>query len=205
MERLWAEVPDGMKKRLIDLALEKGYEKPNGLIVEALERMLDGTPPSTETAPAPPTLDAATSVFLAHIDPDQRNLLLSLCQETNAHPSDYLLSYVKLAHERGETSMLLSEQGRAGFTPDPVAYAAIGQGMTPTCQFCHQPFQATRPGQIYCPTAPEGEESCSRKAALAELRGKRDARLTTKKDDKDVLAPKQVPQTVLRHLAQVSG
>lgn len=203
MQRLWAEVPDGMKKRLIDMALEKGYEKPNGLIVEALARLLDGTP--TPPIAAPLTLEAATTVFLAHIDPDQRNLVLSLCQENHASPSDYLLSYITLAHERGETSTMLSEQGRTEFTPDPAAYAAIGQGMTGTCTYCRQLFQATRPGQIYCPTVAEGEESCSRKAALAEVQGKRERRLATKKDDKDVLAPKQVPQAVLQHLAHAAG
>ena len=202
MERLWVEVPDGMKRRLIDLSVAKGYEKPNELVLTALEKVLAGDdepvlpPPSVPTV-APLTLESASQVFLAHVDADQRNLILSLCQENHQQPWDYLLSYIKLAQERGETSTLLSEQSRGEILPDPGAMAAIGQATISTCQFCGQTFQATRPGQIYCPTVAEGEESCSRKAGVAEIRAKRERRMADKKGD-TVVAPRQIDVRLLQ-------
>ena len=118
---------------------------------------------TVEDAP-PPTLDAAAAVFLAQLTDEHRKLILDCAQETGRTPAAYILSYIMRAHDQGATAVPIAETlEEARITPLPVGNA------TKRCEWCHQPFQADRPDQRYCPPPLDGE-SCGRQAGLDAVR-----------------------------------
>lgn len=142
-----------------------------------------------ENAIHPATLDDATKVFMDLLDPAHRDLILQCADERHMAPAAFLLSAIKLAHERGEAGMILGEisiepalqqHAEAASAPKPAA-----SGL---CEWCHNVFVPTRPGQRYCPPPADGSEPCGRQAGLADIRMK----LRTPSRDKqaNVFAPK---------------
>ena len=137
---------------------------------DALEAYL--TAPSTPlmSPPAIDTLDAAAQVFLAHIPPPMAEQILDMCADNGRKPHEYLLSYVNLAHERSETSMLASETSQDAMQIPKVVVNTPG-----VCAFsgCRKSFILTQRGQMYCPDPDDGTESCGRKAHLEHLHARR--------------------------------
>lgn len=113
------------------------------------------------------TLDEAAEVFMSVLDRGHVELIRSCAADTKQRPSAYLLSAIKLAHENGQTSLLLPSC--LGERLDPLA---IQTGQV-QCDWCHDMFTMTRPGQKYCPQPKTaGQESCSRQAALDAIRNR---------------------------------
>lgn len=128
------------------------------------------SPPPSQPAAVTVTLDAAAEVLLTHLPPELVEKMRELCQEYQTSPAAYLLSYAKLANDRGELSVYLSPDDRNLGT-------AIAQPPVPTtaqCEFCKKTFKPERPGQKFCPEPEDWDQlSCGRQALLAELHKRR--------------------------------
>lgn len=115
-------------------------------------------------------LDAAAEVLLRHLPPALVEKLRELCREYQTSPAAYLLSYAKLADDRGELSVFLSPDDRALGTPQelpPMPEIAA-------CEYCKSPFKPSRTGQKYCPEPADWSQvSCGRKALIDELHRRR--------------------------------
>lgn len=194
-ERNRITLPEGMKDRLKAKAAELAvpHEK---LIEQALEMVLGGQVKPLVTNRTVSVEDAG-EILLAHVEPAQAALILDLCRENHRKVFEYILSYVYLAHERGETATMVGESVLAAHTPagaDPLA------GNT-HCDHCRAPLVAPRRGQRFCPgpDPDDGTESCGRKHFLAEWRAHRAAR-TKHADNRH--APTPVNVEVFRRAAQ---
>lgn len=162
------------------------------LVEQTMELLLTGevTP---IIRPREVTLEDAGTVFLAHMEESQASLIRELCKEHERRPHEYVLSYIYLAFERGETATMVSETvlERHGIrAEDSVA------GLR--CEFCGTGLVNPRRGQRFCPD-PEDGEGCGRKHSLAELHKRRAAR-TGKPDNRN--APPQVDVKVYSRAAQ---
>ena len=83
------------------------------------------------------------------------------------------MSYIHLAHERGETAVMASETVLDEIAAPPAASPGqVAAGATGTCLYCGGAFQAVRRGQKYCPD-PEDGPGCGRKAFLEDLHQRR--------------------------------
>src|SRR3990167_7877276 len=105
-ERIWITARPGLKDELMALARAREFANIDGLVEDILEKLVAGQDP-------PSHLDAAAEVFLAHLDAGHRDLIRDLCMENVATPSDFLLTYIRLAYDRGEASSLEPELRRA--------------------------------------------------------------------------------------------
>ena len=117
-----------------------------------------------------PTLDEAAEVLLRHLPTTLVEKLRELSREYQVSPAAYLLSYAKLADDRGELSINIAPDDRElGNAP-----AQLPVPETDTCKQCGAAFKPARIGQKYCP---EPEDwtivSCGRKALLDELHKRR--------------------------------
>lgn len=128
--------------------------------------------------PAPPpasveTLDAAAELFLRRLPEHQVELIRELAKDRSTTPAAFLLSYAKLAHERGETAVLIAEPDLESVKqPPPPAPGVVGA----VCAHCGKPFEPSRQGQRFCPEPVDGL-SCGRQALLAEIHMRRAQRL----------------------------
>ena len=127
-------------------------------------------------------VDTACEVILQHIRPEQADLIRALCMEHGLRPSHYILSYCRLAHERGETSSMIDERVRYDRdTASAPTRTVLASGQ---CEYCGRPFAATRPSQRFCPDREDGLPSCGRLWTLEhQIRPARPRHLT------DPLAP----------------
>lgn len=180
-ERIWFTIEDGMRSRLMEMAEARGVsrdELANTLLArgyaDCAERsdaeMYAPPAPQAPAVPDPPTLDEAADVILRHLPDHQRALILDCCAETGRQPIEYILSYIHLADERGETAMVMSEQLR-----DEAIPALLPPDRQGICEYdgCRKPFQPTKRGQRFCPEPEDGSESCGRKATLQDLHRRR--------------------------------
>jgi len=185
-------LPEPLKDRL--KAKATGLGVPVQKLVEQTLEMLVGGEVTPLVAARTVTVEDAGEILLAHIEPSQASLILDLCRDTGRKPYEYLLSYVYLAHERGETAKLIGEQFLSANAPrvdEPMGATA--------CEYCGTALVNPRRGQRYCPDPDDGTESCGRKASLAEMRGRRASR-TRHADNRH--APSQVNVEVYRRAAQ---
>ena len=117
-----------------------------------------------------PTLDEAAEVMLRHLPAALVEKLRELCSEYRVSPAAYLLSYAKLADDRGELSINLSSDDRElGNAPVPIPVPEIAQ-----CAYCKADFKPVRVNQKFCPEPEDWSiASCGRRALLEELHKKR--------------------------------
>ena len=117
-----------------------------------------------------PTLDEAAEVMLRHLPAALVEKLRELCSEYRVSPAAYLLSYAKLADDRGELSINLSSDDRElGNAPVPIPVPEIAQ-----CAYCKADFKPTRVNQKFCPEPEDWSiASCGRQALLEELHKRR--------------------------------
>lgn len=135
-----------------------------------------------ERATITPSVDVAAGVFLSYLEPEHRQFIVELAEDTKRSPAAYIMSYIKLARDRGETAIPVAE------ALDPAASRplALANGVEASpilCEWCQRPFLPVQEGQRYCPT-PEQGESCGRQASLAAVRASRN-----KRSDLSVPAP----------------
>ena len=185
-------LPTAMKDRLRAKAASLGVDVQK-LVEQTLEMLLGGEVTPLVGARTV-TVEDAGEILLAHIEPSQAALIMDLCRDHGRKPYEYLLSYVYLAHERGETAMLIGEQFLAANMPT----AAEAQGAS-ACEHCGTPPVNPKRGQRFCPDPDDGTESCGRKHSLAELHEHR-AKRAGKADNRH--APSQVNVEVFRRAAQ---
>ncbi|HAM54107.1 MAG TPA: hypothetical protein DCQ64_01300 [Candidatus Rokubacteria bacterium] len=165
-EQIWINSRPGFKDQLFALARDRGYASLSAMIEDVLEKFIAGQDP-------PSHLDGAAEVFLAHLDAGHRDLIRDLCTDNVATPSDYLLTYIRLAYDRGEASSLEPELRRAQDGEGMPRKGLRGEVPPGTCAFCGKTFEATRQGQKYCPDPDDGSAGCGRKATLRELHAHR--------------------------------
>lgn len=171
-------------KALVE-AEAKGYDSVSHYLTEVVERAL--TEPSAgglngpvRSPQRPESLDEAADILLRHIPREQAELITDMCADNGNTPKDYLLAYIHLAHERGETATLVSEQLRddAGRPAPTLAAPVAGQ-----CEFCGATFTAARRGQRFCPDPADATVSCGRLATLRDLHAKRPPDKQSKQHD----------------------
>ena len=130
----------------------------------------------SKDAPSPPpsqpimTLDAAAEVILRHLPVAMVEKIRELCREYQTSAAAYLISYAKLAEDRGELSVFLAPDDRALGTAQelpPVPEKA-------ECMYCKKAFKPDRVGQKFCPEPADWNVvSCGRAALLDELHRRR--------------------------------
>ena len=125
---------------------------------------------NSQTQPKPVSLDAAAEVMLRHLPANLVEKLRELCREYQVSPAAYLLSYAKLADDRGELSINLAPDDRElGNAPTPLPVPEIAQ-----CAYCKADFKPTRAGQKFCPEPEDWSVvSCGRQSLLDELHKRR--------------------------------
>lgn len=177
------DLPLTMKDRLKEKA--RSLSVPVAALVEQALEMVLGGEVRPIVQPREVTAEDAGEILLSHVDPAQASLIRDLCKEHDRRAYEYLLSYVYLAHERGETATMVGEtvMDRATVARDEAAPAGT------TCEQCGKPLVSPRRGQRFCPDLDDGEASCGRKFSLAALHAARAAK--TKKIDNSN-APSQV-------------
>lgn len=168
-DSVWFRANDETRATLKQRAAAEGVSMNafTSKFVEAALAGADHAPPSDIKGEI--TLDAAARKILEHADRGQAELILDLCEDVGREPADYLLSYLQLIHERGETATLMGERGA---TDTSVAKPVLGRETVAACAYCHGEFKVERRGQKYCPD-PEDGESCGRKAYLDDLHRRR--------------------------------
>mgnify|MGYP001603043151 CR=1 FL=1 len=144
------------------------------LIVGRIEALsADSEPPQLVVKPlqlSAPTLDQAAEVLLRHLPANLVEKLRELCREYQVSPAAYLLSYAKLADDRGELSINLAPDDRElGNAPTPLPVPEIAQ-----CAYCKADFKPARAGQKFCPEPEDWSVvSCGRQSLLDELHKRR--------------------------------
>ena len=157
-------VSDKLKETITELAARENRSQTS-VAEEAILSGLNGLSmlPSPAT-PAPTTLADAAAIFLRHLPVPMVELITEMCQTEHRQPAQYLLSYMKLAYDRGETSFFMPEDDLHVF------FAHAGQSaptLAPTvCEQCHATFAPTRLGQRFCPDPDDGSISCGRQNGL---------------------------------------
>ena len=143
---------------------------------------LDREPMPLVGRPVPlpkPTLDEAAEVLLQHLPTVLVEKLRELSREYRVSPAAYLLSYAKLADDRGELSINISSDDRElGNAPEQLPVPE-----TAKCAQCGSTFKPARAGQKYCPEPEDWNVvSCGRKALLDELHKRRPPEAQRKND-----------------------
>lgn len=144
-----------------------------------------------ERATITPSIDIAAGVFLSYLEPEHRKFITELATETKRSPAAYIMSYIKLAHDRGETAIPVAEAVDPS-TQLPLAFANGIEASPILCEWCQRPFTPAQDGQRYCPT-PEQGESCGRQASLAAVRAARNK----KRSDAVIPAPQIINYQVM--------
>lgn len=173
--------PQELLERIKTYMAEQGLDNQSQFIREAIEAaMMPKVEQDFINLPATnpmPTPAGAADMILSLLPEAQRNLILDCAQEHGRPPLDFILSYCKLADERGETPTLVAESvaedDDARLFPKSVGPSPIGQ--TARCEYepCGKTVTLTRRGQRFCPDPDDGTEGCGRKSTLAELHKRR--------------------------------
>ena len=133
----------------------------NTLMAQIVENQTVPAPASRIASP-----DEAAAYFLDKLEPEHRKLIEDCSRETQSHPASYLLGYIKLAHDQGNTAKMLPE------APDPTRSQSSPVALSNTaCEWCHAPLE-NRTAR-FCPEPADGTESCGRQASLAVIRAAR--------------------------------
>lgn len=175
MPSLNFNAPEDFHERLKVYMDEHKIDNQSAFIRQAIEEAMN---PVTLPAPAPPaplTPNAAAEVILSLLPESQRFLILDIAKDKGRTPLDFILSYCRLAEERGETSSLIAEEV---VQEEPVRYTTTLQQQSSeyvVCAFdgCRKSFIPTRRGQRFCPDPEDGTMSCGRKATLQETHKRR--------------------------------
>lgn len=187
------DLPLAMKDRLKDKARDLAVPVAK-LVEQALDMVLGGEVQPI-IRPREVTLEDAGELLLAHIEPGQAALIRDLCREHERQPYEYLLSYVYLAHERGETATMVGEtvlERQVPTTGTPLTGALF-------CEQCRKPLSAPHRGQRFCPDPDDGTPGCGRQHSLAALHAHRASR-TKGADNRNAPTPQNVE--VYRRAAQ---
>ena len=161
-------VSDALKQTIAELAARDGRTQTS-VTEAAIMAGLNGTPLDTPPAPAAParpadTLAEAATIFLRHLPEPMVDLITDLCRTENRQPAQYLLSYMKLAYDRGETAFFMPEGDLAVYFAQPHQTAPM---LVPTpCEQCRAVFMPTHLGQRFCPDPDDGSISCGRQHGL---------------------------------------
>ena len=141
--------------------------------------------PPLVPAERPMSLDDAAATLLAYLPPVMTELIDALCKEHGVKPAAYLLSYCRLAYERGEVATFVAE--------DDVRRADTGEAVTLVsrdaveCAFCHTPFTASRVGQRFCADPDDGSMSCGRKSTLETMHAGREQYLRRTRPEREAI------------------
>ena len=157
-------VSDKLKETITELAARENRSQTS-VAEEAILSGLNGfSVPPAPASLAPTTLADAAVIFLRHLPEPMVDLITEMCQTEHRQPAQYLLSYMKLAYDRGETSFFMPEDDLHVF------FAHAGQSaptLVPTvCEQCHATFAPARLGQRFCPDPDDGSISCGRQHGL---------------------------------------
>ena len=147
----------------------------------------------------PPTLEHAAYVFLEALDDDHRRILLDNVDEHKRTLAEYMVSAIKLAHDRGETAYLMPDAAM----PADVIFDKL---TTPTSQqselVCQRPECGrliarpyVRPDQRFCHPPDEGE-SCGRLYEQGRINAQRQEQVTARQSsDLAINLAKIVPRS----------
>jgi hypothetical protein len=178
MAKMYINVAEGFEETLTAWCKDQGYNSASDFMREAMTKAMT---PSTlqETVPEPAgalTPEGAAHIILEMLPKEQRDLIVDCAAEHERPVLDFILSYCKMAEERGETALLIAEgmldddTGRPA-TPGPKIVSPIGQ--IQPCDYCKKSFTVEKRGQKFCPDPDNGQPSCGRLSTLEELHRKR--------------------------------
>jgi hypothetical protein len=137
-------------------------------------------------------LDDATAVLLNYLPPTMVELIDALCKEHHTKPAAYVLSYCRLAYERGEVATVVAEDEiRRADTGE--ATSLVGREAA-ECAFCHAPFRASRVGQRFCADPDDGSMSCGRKSTLETMHAGRERYLRQTRPERDAINKVAAPR-----------
>lgn len=138
-----------------------------------------------DRAPRDSTPDEAAAYFLNQLEPEHRKLIEDCAKETQRHPASYIMSYIKLAHDQGNTAKALPEA--LDPTTQPVPPVALSNKL---CEWCQTPLENRN--ARFCPDPGDGTESCGRQASLFAVRSARRGKAT----GKELPAPHVMDRTI---------
>lgn len=162
------DLPLSLRDRLKAKATELSVPVAK-LVEQTMELLLTGEVKPI-IRPREVTLEDAGEIFLGHMEESQAALIRELCKEHRRKPHDYVMSYIHLALERGETATMVSET-----VLDRYGVNAEESTGSLRCEYCGNGLVNPRRGQRFCPD-PEDGEGCGRKHSLAELHKRRESR-----------------------------
>lgn len=113
------------------------------------------------------TADEAAAFFLTQLEPEHRKLIEDCAHDTHSHPANYIMSYIKLAHDQGNTSKSLPE---ALEVVKPLTAPTVALG-NKYCEWCQKPLEDQH--ARFCPAPEDGTEPCGRQASLFTIRANR--------------------------------
>jgi hypothetical protein len=155
------------------VALRKQADELDISVNTLMAQIVEGDTLGAPAAPREITFDDAASVFLGQLEPEHRKLIEDCAAETQRTPASYILSYIKLAHDQGNTAKAIPE----AFDPTQKAVPAVALS-NKSCEWCQKPLEDRN--ARYCPAPDDGTEPCGRQASLHELRMKRSGQLADK-------------------------
>ena len=121
------------------------------------------------------TLDEAATTLMNFLPPTMVELIHALCAEHRVKPAAYVLSYCRLAYERGEVATHIAEGDvRRVDTGEPTALFDQSEQV---CAYCHKPFIVVRVGQRFCLDPDDGTPGCGRRNTLDTMHAGREAYL----------------------------
>jgi hypothetical protein len=163
--RAYAEVYGVTQSSALAALVDAGLQAeatPSPMMSGSIAGVVSATAIEAQRARDPVTLDEASAVFMAHIRPEQAELIRVLGAETGFTPANYLLGYAKVAHERGETAAMYDERVR--YDRDTAGPQTVVPDLdtTGTCEQCAAIFTPSRVKQRFCPDPDDGTVSCGR-------------------------------------------
>ena len=135
-----------------------------------IAQLIEAHPAPTPT-PQATTADEAAEYFLGQLEPEHRKLIEDCARDAMRHPASYIMSYIKLAHDQGNTAKSLPEA--LDQTVNTVAPVALSNK---SCEWCQKPLENRN--ARFCNDPTDGSESCGRQASLYVLRESRRKKLT---------------------------
>ena len=148
----------------------------NEIIVRRIT--MQETPPAPPAAEAAMSLDAAAYTILQTLDDDHQRILLDNVAEHQRSLAEYIISALKLVHDRGESSHLMPDAAMpTSLHTKAAAPAQNGNATTELlCEECQAviPEPYVRIGQRYCHDKDDGSTSCGTKAQMRIVKENRE-------------------------------